>query len=336
MRNTQNNNLLGICIPTYNRSDYLRKCLLVLINQVQKYELPIYISDNASTDNTKSMIEELRDQYPNIYYLRNIENIGLYRNILNVIKLAKTDYVWLMGDDDAILQHGVDMVVSTLKETYDYVVLNSIPYDTNLYKAKAEKIIDCSENIKYNKDESSSLFVDLGKMAYHGFMSSMVVKTRLLHDLIPKYSNNSFSLYGNIWLPLAIFYESIFEKHGVFLCKPVIMQRDNVRVSAKAAWDYHYLDRIKAIKYLCIQGYDPQTMRNSRDLSIVETAFIAIVSKRSNPAYKLFNNFVKTEKFFPFYIKLLILFIDLMPETMIRMLEYVVNAIRNGGKNSAL
>ena len=329
-----NSNKLGICIPTYNRDKCLDKCLDSVTREFRKFNFPIYVSDNGSNDKTESIVKSYKQKFSNITYHKNPINLGLYKNIINVVKMATTEYIWLLGDDDAILENTVDLLVSMLDKGYDYVVLNSIPYDTNLYKAKAEKIIDCNENVQYYKGKSDSLFVDLGKMAYHGFMSSMVVKTRMLHDLIPKYNDSSFLLYDNIWLPLAIFYEAIFGKHGVFLCKPTVMQRDNVRVSEKADWDYHYLDRIKAIKYLCTKGYDLRTMRSSRDLGIVATVFVAILSKRSNRALKLFNNFVKNEKFFPFYIKLLILFIDLMPETVITTLDSIVNKIRNRDKSS--
>jgi abequosyltransferase len=48
--------LLSICIPTYNRSQYLKQALETYVsNAAFDDEVEIVISDNASTDNTEKM-----------------------------------------------------------------------------------------------------------------------------------------------------------------------------------------------------------------------------------------------------------------------------------------
>lgn len=74
---TKEKPLLSICIPTYNRSKYLKKSLdsIVTQNEFLNGSVEIVISDNASTDDTREVVEAYLEKYNNVYYSRNEENI---------------------------------------------------------------------------------------------------------------------------------------------------------------------------------------------------------------------------------------------------------------------
>lgn len=323
-----NNNKLGICIPTYNRDKYIDKCLDSITREFRDYEYPIYISDNCSDDNTEFIVRSYQKRFENITYFKNHSNLGMYKNILNVIKLARTEYVWLLGDDDAIQKDSLERVVKAIGQGYDYVVLNSVPYDSNLEMNKGKKIINCTQDMEFKVGESQKLLINLKKSGYHGYMSSMVIRTQLLHDLIPKYYDESFSMYNCIWLPLAMFYEAIKDKTGIFLCNPIILNRDNTRPSGKNYWNYIYVDRIKAINYLVTQDYSLSALRIAADFSIRETFIVAVLSKRQSQDIKLFADFVKNDSFIPLRIKLTIVFIDIIPIAFITNLYKILDHIR--------
>ncbi len=67
--------LLSICIPTYNRAEYLKQSLESLVVQNKFSEIEVVISDNCSTDNTEEICLEFQKNFPNIKYFRNEENI---------------------------------------------------------------------------------------------------------------------------------------------------------------------------------------------------------------------------------------------------------------------
>ena len=69
--------LVSICIPTYNRSNYLKKTLAAIISQkpFRENKVELVVSDNASTDGTKDFMENLLKKYPQIRYHRNPQNI---------------------------------------------------------------------------------------------------------------------------------------------------------------------------------------------------------------------------------------------------------------------
>ncbi len=94
---------LTICIPTYNRAEYLRRCLLSLTAQSGDFE--IVISDNASQDETSEVVSEF--PHMPIRYVRQSENVGATENFVRVIGLAEGEYVCVVTDDDWAVPGGI-------------------------------------------------------------------------------------------------------------------------------------------------------------------------------------------------------------------------------------
>lgn len=88
--------LLTIGIHAYNEGKYLRRTIESCVNQAGK----VLVSDNASTDNTQEICEELAKKYPNLIYRRHKENIGATANYLSNVEAAKTKYFMMLGAHD--------------------------------------------------------------------------------------------------------------------------------------------------------------------------------------------------------------------------------------------
>lgn len=73
-----NKPLLSICIPTYNRAEYLKNSIESIIcqDEFKNKQVEIVIADNASTDNTESVARPYAQRYGNIFYYRNEKNIN--------------------------------------------------------------------------------------------------------------------------------------------------------------------------------------------------------------------------------------------------------------------
>lgn len=69
--------LLSICIPTYNRAQYLRNSIdsIICQNEFIDGRVEIVVSDNCSTDNTSEVCEGYVNQFSNFHYFRNAMNI---------------------------------------------------------------------------------------------------------------------------------------------------------------------------------------------------------------------------------------------------------------------
>lgn len=129
MKNSTDNILLSICIPTYNRAIYLRdaiKYALLAINSTNGL-VELIISDNCSNDGTLEILEGLPHD-PLIRYFRNKTNEGAVKNGLNCIELARGEYIWFVGDDDVIRPEGLKHLLCIIQEhtDIDYFVVNAI------------------------------------------------------------------------------------------------------------------------------------------------------------------------------------------------------------------
>ena len=111
--------LLSICIPTYNRYYYVSKLVdhILAFNKELFRDIDIIVSDNSSTDETQSFFVELtRKKISHLKYHRNDINIGATRNLEQVKNLAKSRYVWWLGDDDWIEENNATQVLEKLRE----------------------------------------------------------------------------------------------------------------------------------------------------------------------------------------------------------------------------
>lgn len=110
--------LLSICIPTFNRAETLRSCLLNVCSQaLQQDELmEVVVCDNASTDRTHQVVTDLQLRWPMIKYFANENNIGMLRNIDRVIRHANGQLCWLLGDDDIVLPYALEKIIEAIGE----------------------------------------------------------------------------------------------------------------------------------------------------------------------------------------------------------------------------
>jgi len=115
----ENDILLSIAIPTYNRADCLKNLLTNILPQAEKIEegVQICISNNGSTDNTREVVMGFVEKYPGlIKYHENETNLGIDRNLLAIFKMADGQFNWTFGDDDIIVEGGIQEVVDLIKK----------------------------------------------------------------------------------------------------------------------------------------------------------------------------------------------------------------------------
>lgn len=127
--------LLTVAIPTYNRSNYLEKLLarfdvLVKESGILKDDIEILVSDNFSTDNTRSICDEFKVRFEGVFsYHKNQQNWGASINFEKAIKRAKGKYVWLFGDDDIPNSNCLTKLVEVLDANADIVYLSYNEYE---------------------------------------------------------------------------------------------------------------------------------------------------------------------------------------------------------------
>ncbi|PCI37852.1 MAG: hypothetical protein COB50_03240, partial [Thiotrichales bacterium] len=176
---------LSICIPTYNRAEYLPMLLDSIIKQVKDHKLvEICISDNASTDNTKELINEYKKKYKNIKYYCSPNNMGVERNFLKVIDIAAGKYCWLMGSDDCLMDNSVLYILEKIAQHDVDIILSDVRYLASKSMKKMKKIFQCSTRSKYEEIFDLAKEADYVRYAasatstdaFFGYMGNIIVK----------------------------------------------------------------------------------------------------------------------------------------------------------------
>jgi glycosyltransferase involved in cell wall biosynthesis len=113
---------VSIMIPTYNRAHYLIDAIESSLAQDYP-NLEVIVSDNASTDNTYSVVKKYFSD-PRFKYYRNEKNIGLGQNWAKLLYEYSTgEYGELLPDDDYLLysHHVSDVMKFMLENNLDMV-----------------------------------------------------------------------------------------------------------------------------------------------------------------------------------------------------------------------
>jgi len=121
---------LTLAIPTFNRAKFLDRCLNSFASQGRLSEMEIFISNNASTDNTIEVIEKYKSLFPNFSYVTNEINKGLDFNVSQCFERATGKYVWVMGDDDFILPNKLSSILDLIHQN-DIGVVYLMPKENN-------------------------------------------------------------------------------------------------------------------------------------------------------------------------------------------------------------
>lgn len=115
----QNNQpLLSICIPTYNRASILDGNLAVVYEQIKGKDFPIevIVSDNCSSDNTSFIVNKYITDGMKISYIRNNVNTGMDGNFAQCYRRANGKYILVLGDDDYLIDGKLEKLINYLRK----------------------------------------------------------------------------------------------------------------------------------------------------------------------------------------------------------------------------
>ncbi len=111
---------ISICIPTYNRKEYVSQALQSALDQ--KYEnLEIVVVDDGSSDGTQELVRGFEDL--RIRYFRNEVNRGRPYTRNRCIDEARGEFLLWLDDDDVLQENIVEEYVGLLQEYPDVQIL---------------------------------------------------------------------------------------------------------------------------------------------------------------------------------------------------------------------
>ncbi len=109
--------LLTVAIPTYNRNEQLARSLGRLLPQLDS-QCELLILDNHSDLPVADTLAPVLATRPElaVRVIRNAANVGMSENILRCFELSTTEWIWVLGDDDAVREDAYLTVCRKISE----------------------------------------------------------------------------------------------------------------------------------------------------------------------------------------------------------------------------
>ncbi|NDW18415.1 glycosyltransferase [Dysgonomonas sp. 216] len=119
--------LVSVMVLTYNHEKYVTKAIESIIMQQCSYSYEIVISDDYSTDNTRAVLAELKQKYPDhIRLIFNEQNKGVIRNYYETMALCKGKYIAdCSGDDYWLTPDKLQKQIDILENNEDVVLVHT-------------------------------------------------------------------------------------------------------------------------------------------------------------------------------------------------------------------
>ena len=208
------NPYISVCIPVLNMENFIEFNLLSIINQsLQDFE--IIIVNDASTDNTESIIKRIQSDDKRIKLLSHSKSLGVYRSRIESVLNSKSKYILLMDPDDMYLNENLfhDLYHYNLKINLDIVEFSV--YGQNDGKNKI-----------YSPDNDFETH-------FHKFGKNIIYQPELSDLLfyLPKTKKYSHTICRNIWNKMIrkeIFYQLSYYIRKKYYNKNIITADDMI------------------------------------------------------------------------------------------------------------
>ena len=136
---------VSVIIPNYNHALYLKQRIDSVLNQAfQAFEL--IILDDCSTDNSREIIEQYRDNPKVSQIIYNQENSGsVFKQWIKGIENTYGEYIWIAESDDYASEYFLEETISVLQKDTS---LGMVFTKTDIVNDKGELIENIFEERK--------------------------------------------------------------------------------------------------------------------------------------------------------------------------------------------
>ena len=110
--------LVSVGLPVYNGEKYVEKAISSILSQTYE-NIELIITDNASTDRTREIVEAFAKTDARIKYIRNKENLGASGNFSLSPMLATGKYFKWCAHDDKHSPDYIELCVTELEKDPD-------------------------------------------------------------------------------------------------------------------------------------------------------------------------------------------------------------------------
>lgn len=203
----QDNKLITILTPTYNRADRLQ-LLFNSLKRQKNYNFEWMIIDDGSTDNTAQRVKGFQNSTSCNFKIRYFfkENEGKHTAINFAMDLINTPLTLIIDSDDQLVPGGISLIEHYWKK-YRSIGINDMVFEHLFNNGKAMVIIKQSEVL-----ERRALYPVKYKAL--GDYADVFVTAEFIRSKFPVFKGEKFLSEGHL-------YYSLSNKNAVFIDKPL-------------------------------------------------------------------------------------------------------------------
>lgn len=142
--------ILSVCIPTYNRHDFIKNNLKELLKW--DYNFEIVVCDNSENSLTRDVVRDFSDD--RVKYYQNNTNLGIVKNVIKSLEKSEGKYTILVSDEDTLNIINIFEIIEN--------------YDNDDVGLMLGNVVDCdgSISVKYRHSIFFSSFLSYYKYTY--------------------------------------------------------------------------------------------------------------------------------------------------------------------------
>jgi len=122
--------LVSVIVSTYNAEEFIRECLQDLTGQTIRDRMEVIVVDACSLQNEKEIIEEYKQTYSNIKYIRTDHRVGIYVAWNIAIRASSGRYITPFSTNDRLHKNAYKVLSESLEKNPDITLVYGNSYLT--------------------------------------------------------------------------------------------------------------------------------------------------------------------------------------------------------------
>lgn len=195
---------VSVIVPVYNLQHYVSECIEGLVEQQTDFNFEIIAIDDASSDNSFTVLQELAKKYPLILKVfSNSQNMGLAKTMKRLLSLTKGQYIAYIDGDDIALPN-------KLQRQADYLDTHTgcciVYHESDVFDSETNETLWTYTQDYYNRSYIPQQATIEHVIRYGCFMQAGTVMIRRHNHLLEAVDEDNQILLDHPWHVLNLLY----------------------------------------------------------------------------------------------------------------------------------
>ena len=173
---------ISVCIPVYNASCYIKRCLYSLFENTLAPECEFIIVDDCCTDNSLAIANQVLENFPkirqNVFFFSHDTNRGSAASRNTALEHALSDFILYVDADDWVEKNYLEKMYAEISQkNADVVICAYFEEYNNGEKKKTKTVVPIAK--KKTKDE---IYADFISDRIQGYCWNKIIRKSLFTE----------------------------------------------------------------------------------------------------------------------------------------------------------